>query len=158
MSSLFLEPRHVYDHGTIWTNTVITYFSFSFKYRLLLPLVCQFQVCSTKSNHPILFFVVVRYYHFQPFCIVLDIHICCGDFIPQCFVDIPCTRSSHSVSYLGQTRFLIKPLLLSNVVTTIQFLHTLTFYSCIFLFTFTNKKDLPQLFTVSLYILNNLIH
>lgn len=30
----------------------LTYFDFAFKYRLMLPLACQLQVCSTKSNHP----------------------------------------------------------------------------------------------------------
>ena len=100
------SPCHVYDHGTTWTSTVNTYFSFSFKYRLLLPLVCQFQVCSTKSNRPILLFVVVRYYHSQPFLMVLDTNICCGGYLyPNVSLGIPCTLSSRSVSYLGQTFF-----------------------------------------------------
>ena len=104
MSSLFLEPRHVYDHGTIWTNTVITYFSFSFKYRLLLPLVCQFQVCSTKSNHPILLFVVVRYYYSQPFLMVLDINICCGGYLyPSVSVGSPFTLSSSRLALRSNT-------------------------------------------------------
>ena len=112
---------------------------------------------STKCCHPILLVFVVRYYHSLPFLIVLDINICSWDFNPSVLSATPVLYRAFRFA-LGQTLFLIKPLLLSNVVTTIQFFHNLTFYSCIFLFTFTNKKDLPQLFTVSLYILNNLIH
>nr|DAO59709.1 MAG TPA: hypothetical protein [Caudoviricetes sp.] len=42
-----------------------------------------------------------------------------GTLYPSVSLDIPCTLSSHSVSYLGQTLFLIKPLLLSTAVAAI---------------------------------------
>ena len=118
MSSLFLEPRHVYDHGTIWTNTVITYFSFSFKYRLLLPLVCSKSMLH-KEQPPYPLFCCGAILPLSALLYSVRYTYMLWGLIPQCFVDIPCTLSGHSVSYHGQTRFLIKPFAASNVAAPI---------------------------------------